>query len=164
MFGAGTGLIFILRWFWWRINAYSEITGMVVSFVIAILFEVIDFGLEDHQKLVLGVLIPTLSWVIVTLLTKPTDTNTLVNFYNKVTPYGIGWKAFKQKVASQYHLKDTNDRFTIDLASMLLGILFVYTSLFGTGYLIYGNYTGASILLIIAIIAAIIIFKLWRKK
>lgn len=162
--GAGTGLIFILRWFWWRVNAYSEITGMVVSFVLAILFQMVDFGLEDHEKLVLGVLITTLSWILVTLLTQPTNMNTLVNFYNKVTPYGIGWNTFKKKVSGTYVLKETHDHFTIDLASMLLGILFVYTSLFATGYLIYGNYQGAVILGAIAFLAGIVIFKLWKRK
>ncbi|MEZ4857641.1 MAG: sodium:solute symporter family protein [Flavobacteriaceae bacterium] len=162
--GAGTGLIFILRWFWWRVNAYSEITGMVVSFVLAILFQIVDFGLEDHEKLVLGVLITTLSWILVTLLTQPTNMSTLVNFYNKVTPYGMGWNAFKKKASDAYVLKETHDHFTIDLASMLLGIVFVYTSLFATGYLIYGNFVGAIILSIIAVISAIVIFKLWKRK
>lgn len=162
--GAGTGLVFILRWFWWRVNAYSEITGMIVSFVVAILFQMVDFGLEDHEKLVIGVAITTVSWIGVTLLTQPTNMNTLVNFYNKVTPYGVGWKVFKQKASINYHLKETHDRFTIDFASMLLGIVFVYTSLFATGYLIYGNLFGAFILSAIAIIAAIVIFKLWKKK
>lgn len=162
--GAGTGLIFILRWFWWRVNAFSEITGMIVSFVVAILFQMVDFGLEDHEKLVLGVLITTISWIAVTLLTQPTNMTTLVNFYNKVTPYGIGWKAFKQKASSNYHLKETHDKFTIDFASMLLGIVFVYTSLFATGYLIYGNILGATLLFAIAFASAIIIFKLWKKK
>ncbi|MEZ4779277.1 MAG: sodium:solute symporter family protein [Flavobacteriaceae bacterium] len=162
--GAGTGLIFILRWFWWRVNAYSEITGMIVSFVVAIVLKFGDFGLEAHQELVLGVLITTISWVAVTLLTKPTNMNTLVNFYNKVTPYGMGWNAFKKKAANSYVLKETHDHFTKDLASMLLGILFVYSALFATGYLIYANYFGAIILLVIAMVAAIIIFKLWKRK
>ncbi|MCB0457322.1 MAG: sodium:solute symporter family protein [Flavobacteriaceae bacterium] len=162
--GAGTGLIFILRWFWWRINAYSEITGMIVSFVVAIVLKVGNFGLEDHENLVLGVIITTISWVAVTLLTQPTNMNTLVNFYNKVTPYGVGWNSFKKKAANSYVLRETHDRFTIDLASMLLGIVFVYTALFATGYFIYTNYTGAFILVGIALLSGIAIFKLWKRK
>lgn len=163
--GAGTGLVFILRWFWWRINAYSEITGMAVSFALALLFEFVDFGLEDHQKLVLSVLITTICWVGVTLLTRPTDTNVLAKFYNSITPYGRGWKQFKQ-VASQAKvpLNKGNDNFTIDLASMLLGVVFVYTSLFATGYIIYGNVTGALILGAVALIAGVSVIKLWNKK
>ena len=163
--GAGTGLVFILRWFWWRINAYSEITGMVVSFALALLFEFVDFGIEDHEKLVYSVFITTASWIIVTLLTRPTKTETLAKFYNAITPYGRGWNAFKN-IALQKNivLKTSNDRFTVDLASMLLGVVFVYTSLFATGYVIYGNITGAAILIGIAIISAWAIFKLWKRK
>ena len=163
--GAGTGLIFILRWFWWRVNAYSEITGMIVSFVMALFFEFVDLGLEDYHKLILGVAITTIAWISVTLLTRPTDTKTLANFYNAVTPYGKGWKTFKKQAAvKNLPLKATNDVFTIDLASMLLGIVFVYTALFATGYMIYGNSIGAIILIAIAIVSALTIFGLWKKK
>lgn len=162
--GAGTGLIFILRWFWWRINAFSEITGMIVSFVVALFFEFSNLGLEDYEKLIYGVAVTTVSWIAVTLLTRPTDTTVLARFYNEVTPYGNGWKPFKKIAAEKdIKLKTTNDVFTIDLASMLLGILFVYTALFALGYLIYGNMIGAVILGSIAAISAYIIFKLWKK-
>jgi Na+/proline symporter len=163
--GAGTGLIFILRWFWWRVNAYSEITGMVVSFIVALIFEFTELGLEDYEKLIYGVAITTISWILATLLTRPTDTKTLASFYNAITPYGNGWSPFK-KIAKDKNipLKTTNDVFTIDLASMLLGILFVYASLFATGYVIYGNTMGATILISIAAVSAYFIFKLWKKK
>lgn len=163
--GAGTGLIFILRWFWWRVNAYSEITGMVVSFVVALVFEFTELGLEDYEKLVLGVAITTISWILVTFLTRPTDTKTLTSFYNMVTPYGVGWNSFRKRARNEgITLEKMTDVFTIDLASMLLGILFVYSSLFATGYIIYGNLTGAITLSSIALISAFIIFKLWRKN
>jgi SSS family solute:Na+ symporter len=163
--GAGTGLVFILRWFWWRINAYSEITGMVVSFALALLFEFVEMGLEDHEKLVLGVLITTASWILVTMLTRPTKTETLVKFYNAITPYGRGWNAFRAKALQKnIHLNTSTDKFTVDLASMLLGVVFVYTSLFATGYVIYGNVVGASVLIGIAVISGISIFALWKKQ
>jgi SSS family solute:Na+ symporter len=163
--GAGTGLIFILRWFWWRINAYSEITGMVVSFVVALAFEFTNLGLEDYEKLIYGVAITTISWIAVTLFTRPTETKTLANFYNAVTPYGKGWKPFKRIALDQnINLKSTHDVFTIDLASMLLGILFVYASLFATGYVIYGNTIGSIVLISIALISGFFIYTLWQKK
>ena len=163
--GAGTGSIFILRWFWWRVNAYSEITGMIVSFVVALVFEFVDLGFESHEKLVYGVGITTISWIVVTLITKPTDSKTLASFYNTITPYGKGWNAFR-KIASEENipLKTTTDVFTIDFASMLLGILCIYTALFGTGYLIYGNAASATLLLGISAISAFFIFKLWKRK
>ncbi len=159
--GAGTGLIFILRWFWWRINAYSEITGMIVSFVLAIWFEfgherVFGVKLEGYQELLYGVGITTIAWVTVTLLTQPTDTKTLIKFFNKVKPYGSGWNGFKSKASNNaIEITKTTDKFTIDLASMLLGILLVYCALFATGYYIYGNITNGLILTAITIIAII---------
>ncbi|GAA0722721.1 Na+:solute symporter [Aquimarina litoralis] len=167
--GAGTGLIFILRWFWWRINAYSEITGMIVSFIIALWFEFIHepiFGsrLEGYQELVIGVILTTISWIAATLLTKPTENETLIKFYNKVKPFGIGWNGFKHEIKKDnITLDDSSDRFTIDLASMLLGVLLVYCSLFGTGYLIYGNLVSALILFAITAIAVIVLLRI-RKK
>ncbi|MDH7445705.1 sodium:solute symporter family protein [Aquimarina sp. 2201CG14-23] len=168
--GAGTGLIFILRWFWWRINAYSEITGMIVSFVIALWFEfaheaVFGSRLEGYQELVIGVIFTTISWITATLITKPTDSDTLSKFYNKVKPYGIGWNGFKSKISqTDINLDKSTDKFTIDLASMLLGVLLVYCALFATGYFIYGNITSALILSAITITAVLILMRIRRKR
>jgi len=162
--GAGTGLIFILRWFWWRVNAYSEITGMAISFVVAIVLEKNDFGLLDYQKLVVGVIITTITWLLATFITRPTKTEKLVQFYNAITPYGIGWKKFKRKALNEgYNLNTSTDKFSIDLAKLTLGILMVYTSLFGTGFLLYQNYLSAIVLYSIATISGFIIFSLWKK-
>lgn len=163
--GAGTGLIFILRWFWWRINAFSEITGMVVSFAIALYFKFVPNDFKDHEQLVIGVVITTIAWVLVTLLTKPTDTQKLIKFYNKITPYGAGWNGFKKLAdAKGALLNETKDSFTTDLASMLLGIVFVYTALFGTGYLLYGNLIGMLVLYGIALIAAFMLWHFWTRS
>src|SRR5690606_42103666 len=95
--GAGTGLIFILRWFWWRINAYTEISAMIVSFIVAIYFATIHerLGFEpfaSHWELVIGVGITTFSWLLVTLLTAPEKDEVLLAFYRKVRPAAYGWK------------------------------------------------------------------------
>ena len=119
--GAGTGLIFILRWFWWRINAYSEITGMVVSFVVALVFEFVEFDLDATQKLLWGVGITTFSWVLVTLITRPTDDDTMRAFYHKITPYGSGWNGFKKKMKEAAN-HDSNERFTSDFCFLYLGL------------------------------------------
>ena len=157
--GAGTGLIFILRWFWWRVNAYSEISGMIVSFLIALYFE---FG---HYQLVIGVVLTTLTWIVVTLLTRPTDMDKLVSFYNAITPYGSGWNGLRRRAKEEsLQLNESRDNFTADLGSMLLGILLVYTALFGFGYALYGNALGALVLLSITAISGYGIYRLWRNK
>ena len=162
--GAGTGLIYILRWFWWRINAYSEITGMIVSFALALWFK---FGhapffgarLESYQELILSVVITTICWVTVTLLTQPTSKNVLLGFYKKVRPYGFGWNGFKKQIDTNTILPKATENLTKDIASMLLGVIAVYTTLFGFGYVIYGNSLGAIVLLGIAIVCAFLLFR-----
>jgi Na+/proline symporter len=163
--GAGTGLIFILRWFWWRINAYSEITGMIVSFVVALVFEFYDFGFDATQKLLWGVGITTLSWILVTLITRPTDRETLIKFYNKITPYGRGWDGFRYKMhAEGTKLNKSNERFSNDLLLFLLGVVLVYCALFGTGYLLYAQWIGATVLIGIALLCAVAMIKIFSDR
>lgn len=167
--GAGTGLIFILRWFWWRINAYSEITGMAVSFTVALYFE---FGHErffspipSHIELLLGIGITTIAWLIATFVTQPTNRDTLTQFYNLVRPYGIGWNGFKKSATEQgITLQQGNDRFTIDLLSMVTGVVIVYCALFATGYYLYSETILASILSIITVLGAIVLMLLQKSK
>lgn len=166
--GAGTGLIFILRWFWWRINAYSEITGMTVSFFMALYFQFIHghffTPLSSHIELVLGILITSVAWIAVTLLTQPSDTQVLINFYNKVTPYGFGWNKFKTTVLKQNTiLNKGHDDFTKDLLSMFIGISIVYFSLFATGFFIYNELFSASVLALLTLLLAIALFRLWKR-
>ena len=163
--GAGTGLIFILRWFWWRINAYSEITGMVVSFLVAIVFEIYDFGFDATQKLLWGVGITTFSWLLVTLLTRPTEQETLIQFYNKILPYGRGWNGFRKNMDHQgINLKKSNERFSSDLLLFLLGVVLVYCALFGTGYVLYGQWLGATVLFTLCTICAVVMTKIFKNR
>jgi Na+/proline symporter len=91
--GAGTGLIFILRWFWYRVNVYSELTAMIVSFIVALAFEfIIPNNFSVEEKLIIGVTITTISWLFVTMITPPSNMETLQNFYKKIQPGGPGWK------------------------------------------------------------------------
>jgi len=165
--GAGTGSIFILRWFWWRINAYSEITGMVVSFILALLFkwgpESLTSIPSDYQ-LLLSVGLTTVSWVMVTLLTRPTDYKTLQRFFNNVKPYGIGWNGFKRIAKRQdLALEDSIGRFSFDLTAMFAGIFIVYGLLFSIGQFIYGNLVEGFIFLAIALVCTIALINIWRK-
>jgi len=102
--GAGTGLIFILRWFWWRINAYSEIAAMILSFVVAMVLKFGNFGLESHEELLVGVAITTIGWLLATFLTRPTDQAILANFYKKIKPAKKGWMPVieKAKAANEF--------------------------------------------------------------
>lgn len=169
--GAGTGSIFLLRWFWWRVNAYSEIAGMIVSFILALLLSAdLNIGpdfltsLSNDYKLLLSVGITTLSWVIVTYATKPTDYKTLSTFFNAIKPYGNGWNGFK-KIAEKENipLEKGVGSMSVDILAMFLGIIIVYSALFCVGMFIYGNISTALILLVITAGAAYLLNKTWKK-
>lgn len=169
--GAGTGSIFLLRWFWWRVNAYSEITGMIVSFILALLMSK-DLGwgpefltaLSDSNKLLMGVGITTLSWVVVTMLTPPTDSDTLAKFFNAIRPYGQGWNGFKRTAQdNNIPLESGVGNFSKDVLAIFLGIIIVYSALFSVGMFIYGRMMVAVILLVITIASAFALNKVWKK-
>jgi Na+/proline symporter len=169
--GAGTGLIFILRWFWWRINAYSELTAMVVSFIIALYFKLVHTRLgfkplADWQQLLIGIVITTISWITVTLLTRPTDEDRLRKFYRLVHPGGPGWKHIMEKEKAAGLLTGAAAEpwdVPVGILCMLVGCLAVWGALFAVGYWIYGNYAPAVVLTLVAAISGFILIRLWRK-
>jgi Na+/proline symporter len=149
--GAGTGLLFILRWFWWRINAWSELTAMVVSFAIAVYFAQSHSsggGLEAWQELLWGVAITTVAWVGVTLLTPPTKQQHLAAFYRLTHPGGPGWRKVIERAAAQGDdLSEARPwEVPTGILRMLLACAAVYGALFATGHWLYGH-TGTAILL-----------------
>ena len=169
--GAGTGLLFIMRWFWYRINAYSEITAMTVSFVLALYFKLIHTKLgfdpiADDIQLVLGVAITTLSWVVVTLVTSPSDKKTLNEFYKITQPGGPGWnKVVAEAEADGVDLITEKQAWNVPtgILCMVVGSVGIYGALFSTGYFIYGEYKEGSILLAVTLLSFIILRKLMKK-
>lgn len=166
--GAGTGLIFILRWFWWRINAYTEISAMAISFVVAIFFEVINpkIGLieiaadQSYLKLIYSVSITTVGWLLVTFLTQPEKDEVLLSFYRKVTPASMGWKKVLNRYPSE---KQEKGQLGTEVGLMITGTFMVYAALFSTGFFIYGNVLPGAIAAVISIIGAIVIIRAWKK-
>jgi SSS family solute:Na+ symporter len=137
--GAGTGLVFLLRWFWWRVNAWSEISAMVISFLVAVYFQFVHTRLgfdawDPSLTLVTGVAITTVGWLLVTYLTKPTETETLREFYAKIRPIGRGWTTIVGEQTS-----GRSDSVSAALLGWFLGCILVYGALFGTGMLLYGR-------------------------
>ncbi len=169
--GAGTGLLFILRWFWWRINAISELVAMTVSFLIAIYFHFIHatvmpgLPLEDWQKLVFGVAITTVCWVAATLLTRPADEKKLRSFYQLVKPGGPGWaRVIAKAKADGAHIDDgAGSDLPLGILCTVLGCVFVYSALFATGFFVYGNILPAVVLTVSALVSAAALFKMWGK-
>jgi Na+/proline symporter len=172
MFGAGTGLIFILRWFWWRINAWSEISAMVVSGGISILFNFGSLGttlfgdttLEGFMpawaKFPVVVLITTVIWVAVTFLTAPEKEATLDKFYIQTQPGGPGWK--QQQANTKNSIRPQEWSVPSGILAMILGAVLVYGCMFATGNWIYGNYELATGLTIAVAAAGYLLSRVWK--
>ena len=136
--GAGTGLIYLLRWFWWRINAWSEIAAMVSSFVVSVGFFVaakLGHGVPSHISLIATVAVTTVVWLTATYLTRPTDPAVLDNFYRLTRPAGPGWAAVRARTG----LGPSADSLPQQFLGWMLGCFFVYSALFGVGSYLYGR-------------------------
>ncbi len=179
-FGAGTGLIFILRWFWWRINAWSEISAMIASGIISILFMTravggnlfgaaadVDEGLPaivgmfpDYMKFPTIVLCSTLIWVLVTLMTRPESKEVLQSFVRKIQPGGPGWTKITSSM-DPAELSTEGWAVPRGILLMLVGCGFVYGTLFTTGMIIYGYSSKA---IVYGLITAIFLFVLIKLR
>ncbi|MEK6687503.1 MAG: Na+:solute symporter, partial [Gemmatimonadota bacterium] len=155
-----TGLIYLLRWFWWRINAWSEISGMALSFAVAVYFQ---FGhvrlgfapLDPTETLVLGVAITTAGWLLVTFLTRPTDQATLQTFYDKIRPAGRGWR--KAVITDP---SEPQGQLSAALLAWFLGCVVVYGAMFATGSLLYGHLLSGSSAAIVSAGAAVALVRI----
>jgi len=157
--GAGTGLIFLLRWFWWRINAWCEIAGMAISFVVAVYFQFVHTALgfapfAPTVQLVIGIAITTVGWLAVMFATPPTDRATLQAFYDRIRPMGPGWS---RAVTTQP--AKPGESVTAAFLCWFLGVAVIYAALFGTGYLLYGKQLPAIVCLVAAGAAAWGLFR-----
>jgi len=171
LLGAGTGLIYILRWFWWRINAYSEIVAMFFSFFLAIYLQLIHPKLEigelsNAAQLLIGIFLTTTVWVGATLATRPTSRETLFDFYRLVRPGGPGWsKVVKEMQENGEEMPDASEgwQLPLEILGMVIGCFTVYSVLFATGFWLYGQLTSALILSVVALLGGWGLFTIWNK-
>jgi solute:Na+ symporter, SSS family len=187
MIGAGTGLLYILRWFWWRINAYSEIVAMVAAGFFSLIFILIDnfviVHLDDSMVEILGlttsltywniikflgvVLLTSISWIVATYLTHPADDETLRNFYKKIRPGGPGWKSVvdKAKAENIELVKEPNLKWDVPtgIICMILGCITIYSILFAIGNILYGNLGITLIFFGFTFVSALLLYHFWNK-
>jgi SSS family solute:Na+ symporter len=158
--GAGTGLIFILRWFWWRVNAEAELTAMIVSFVVAMVFAMTGgMGLPGWAQLLVGVLVTTACWVAAAYLFPSTDEATLKAFYQKIRPGGRGWTRVASSVGAD--AREDGSDFPQAVLGMVFGAGMIYGILFTTGYVLYGQTLPALITGVLALGCAVGLRRVW---
>jgi hypothetical protein len=165
--GAGTGTVLLLRWFWWRINAWCEIAAMASSFLLAFLFFVLDrrgFALPSHVTLLATIAVTTVIWVAAAFWARPTDADVLRAFYVKARPGGPGWKAIR----AQCPAVERPDPLSAAFVCWFAGLALVYGALFGSGHLLFGHMAAGVIGVVAAVIGIVLLVRflplLWSEE
>ncbi|AKJ64665.1 sodium:solute symporter family protein [Kiritimatiella glycovorans] len=171
--GAGTGLIFILRWFWWRVNALSEMVAMAVSFLIACYFQFVHahlfpaVPLEDWQRLLIGVTVTTACWLTAAWLGRPADRATLRRFCARVNAGGPGWKtiyAEAEREGDPIRAQHAAVHLPSSILCMLFGTFAVYAALFAAGLWMYGEAVSAFLMTVLFLGSAAGLGTAWKRK
>jgi Na+/proline symporter len=169
--GAGTGLLYLVRWFWWRVNAWCEVVAMVSSFTVSIVILILarnDIHMSTHVALLITIAFTTVCWLLTAFLGPETDRKTLVEFYRKVRPFGPGWKNIRVEAGiSVQEAKATGQNIPMALLGWVAGCTTIWSSLFAVGNFLYGRMTNALILGIVFVISGtaliFVVNKLWTK-
>jgi solute:Na+ symporter, SSS family len=158
--GAGTGTVLLLRWFWWRINAWSEVSAMAVAAAVSLFLQLYLNWDSDRPRdfaylMLVTVGITTIAWLAVTLLTPAEPREKLVHFYRQVRPEGPGWKP----VAAQAGISEKNvsGGLAVQFANWILGCVLIYASLFGIGKLVFKEWGSGLLYLVVAVAAGALI-------
>lgn len=149
--GAGVGGVLILRWFWWRVNAWSEIVALVTPFIVYPVVKMM--GIQFPESLFYIVGINTVVWIAVTYLTKPEPEEKLIGFYKRVYPGGRLWADYAKKSG----LEEKKGVFGVMFVNWIAGVVFVYSMLFGTGYLLFSDFGRGFLYLSVGIFAFLVI-------
>lgn len=172
-FGAGTGLLYMLRWFWWRINAAAELTAMIAAAVFALYFNVYHAQLfpsaavSANMALVLSVVATTICWLIPVFCCRGTDKKQLYAFVKAINPPGPGWKAIRQAAAEEGVSLESEAKpapLAASIWAAVVSCVFIYSILLGVGELIYGQYGRGAIYLAATVISAWATYRLWRRS
>jgi len=167
--GAGTGLLYLIRWFWWRVTAWCEIVAMVSSFAVSVLFLILrknGIVIGTHRELLLTVIATTICWLATAFLGPQTDSRTLIDFYKKVRPFGPGWRRIRLEAGisdaeAAEHARGEN--MPMALVGWLAGSIMIWSSLFMVGNYLYGRTGYALGLAVIFLISSTILIRIVRR-
>jgi len=162
-FGSGTGMVYIIRWYWWRINAWSEISAMLASTVVSsyIYLHPQYAGMPFYERLAWIISISTVVWVTVTFLTKPTDMDRLKEFYEKAAPGGPGWRRVEKEIEGPHK---SGKALAGDVVHFALGAVMIYGLTLGLGKLLLGHGTEGAFFIIASVVSTVILFTGLSKK
>jgi hypothetical protein len=160
--GAGTGAVYLLRWYWWRINAWSEIVAMVVAAAVLIALRLFfpEIASDFAKSVLITVAITTVAWLAATFATSPESNSVLVNFYRRVRPDVYGWKHIAEQAPEVKPVREAGH----NLLDWVLGCALVYMALFGTGKLLLGFAGEGLLYLVIGAAAAVGIYVHFQRR
>jgi Na+/proline symporter len=158
--GAGTGLVYLLRWFWWRINAWSEVAAMIAAFITSLTVQVVFRLNESEPKefayIVLAtVSVTTIVWLAVTFLTEPEPKETLLSFYRRVRPSAALWGPIAREATDIVPVRDG----VFNLVDWLCGVAIIYAFLFGAGKIIFGQLATGLVFLAVGLFLGAVIYR-----
>jgi solute:Na+ symporter, SSS family len=171
--GAGTGLLYLVRWFWWRVNAWCEVVAMISSFLVSVVFlilakqEIVDTS--SSERLLITIAVTTVCWVLAAYLAPQTDRETLIGFYKKVRPTGPGWEGIRKEAGiSREEAAATGDSIPMAMLGWLAGCTVIWSSLFTVGNFLYGRVSTALALLAVFVLSGLVLLyvinRLWDKR
>jgi len=170
--GAGTGLLYLMRWFWWRINGWCEVAAMLSSFLISLVFFILKHQgtvFSTSQQLLFTVAVTTVCWVATAYLGPQTDKQTLIDFYKKAQPFGPGWKAIRvQSGVSDAEVAawEKTDNIPLALVGWVTGTILIWSALFTVGNFLYARWSYAFGLLAVSVVSGAVLIgvikRLWR--
>jgi Na+/proline symporter len=170
--GAGTGLLYLLRWFWWRINAWCEVVAMVSSFAVSLLLLVlkrkVGVPIDTHIALLITIGVTSICWILTAFFGPQTERRVLVNFYKKVRPFGPGWRRVRQEAGiTEQEAKATHENIPLALLGWSAGCTVIWSSLFTIGNFLYGRLAMAGLLLAVFVASGLLLIwvinRLWQK-
>ncbi|ROL62512.1 Na+:solute symporter [Bacteroidetes/Chlorobi group bacterium ChocPot_Mid] len=165
--GAGTGLLYLLRWFWWRINAWSEVAAMVSSFVVSIVLLILNkngIQFSTHVALIITIIFTSISWIVTAFLAPQTDEKVLIEFYKKVKPFGPGWKYIKEKSGVTFSASEIEkENIPLSLLGWISGTITIWSSLFTIGSFLYGRTEMGFLLLGVFLISGFVLLNVIKK-
>jgi SSS family solute:Na+ symporter len=169
--GAGTGLLYLVRWFWWRVNAWCEIVAMISSFGTSVALLVLarnGFALSTHAALLATVAVTTVCWLLTAFVAPQTDRQVLIRFYKLVRPSGPGWAAIRKEAGLAPGDSATPDNIPLQLVGWVAGCAAVWSSLFAVGTFLYGRIGTCILLTVIFIVSGVVLVRvvrtLWSAK
>jgi Na+/proline symporter len=161
--GAGTGLLYLVRWFWWRVNAWCEVVAMISSFLVSVGILVLRKSgiiLATPAALVLTVAVTTLCWVLTAFFGPPTDRRTLLDFYRKVRPFGPGWKKVRAEAGiPEAEARAGHENFPLALLGWTTGVAAIWSALFLVGNVLYGRWAWAAVLFGVFVVSGLILTR-----